>query len=409
MSNQAKQLKTAITTKNKALQERDEAYKQLKQANAERDAALAKMGEAVASFQRFADAYGATPEEAANKLAQLWNNYREKESELQAGNNGLMQFEKRLDQESEALLALKADLEKREEALATKAEVLKDKENELAEIEASQEVAGLRRRLRAKSEENKSTVQKIRAERDSLHKECNRLTSELFSVTHRFNKTEDALTTLCERFNMKVVLDIYKGKPIWISNGESVEIPECGMILEFLDESVFVTRDNFGGANLVTFELFAQVINKDLMPQRWHIGLHEGNVTLFARGLYKVVGVPLIKPEAPEEGEEDAVVYSPISDPVEPTEEARNSQNKAGDCEDRGKGSEEEETGLQGTHTEQKKGNRLVGLLPISNNVRFHEVSILKEGKQPDPLCRILGSLPNEASQPQEASGSNEE
>lgn len=101
-----------------------------------------------------------------------------------------------------------------------------------------------------------------------------------------------------------------------------MEIPQAGMVFDYLGEDILITREDFGlprGGDqpaLVQFDLFAEVINNKKAPQHWRVGLHNGQVALFARANYKITGTTLHtppEPEAPEDaGESDVVVLDDI-------------------------------------------------------------------------------------------------
>lgn len=322
MSNTSKQLKKAQTTRNRAVAERNAAVK-------ERDAACEERDQIKAEWSAFTAMFGATPEEGEHKLKQAWANIQEqqealaeKERQITGKTKGLEQYDQRLQQESNRLLQVKAQVEQEQALCIGVKNDLDKREQELKEIAGSIDVKRLQRRLRNKSEEANRTAQKhsdrvgkLREERDNLKQEVNRLTPEYGRLLAHASNLEDALATLCSRFDLDVALDVYKGKPLWVAGGRHIELPPGGFVLDFLDEDVTVTPDDFGGETKIALELFAEVVNNQKAPQRWRFGLHEERATLFARGIYKIIDLAIQDPPPSEEGDDDgAVKLSPISD-----------------------------------------------------------------------------------------------
>lgn len=229
----------------------------------------------------------------------------EKWEELRARESKLRDLERSLIEREATIRVSEAELQEKWDKL-TEATELQVKE--LTELSYELDVVKLRKRLHTKS----SKIEELRLElnmyqgvkseegAESLYKECTRLTNEMIKINADKVKAEDALSVVCKRYNLDVELDFYKGIPVWATTDETIEIPEGGMILEFLDEECTITRDHFGGMDLIHFELFAATVNDELKPERWRVGLRDGQVTLFARGLYKVTDIELVKPEFSE-------------------------------------------------------------------------------------------------------------
>ena len=287
-----KQLKRAQATRRQAVSDRDKAIK-------ERNEAVAAMIEMEDALEAFAAAYGGTPEEAKEKIVSAWDEIRSEQSAIKGDLSGLEQYSARLDQEASRLHQIKHDIDVAKDEIATQAEVLKEREIVVAEREEavaarenSASIKPLRRRLKKKTDE----IAEEKRKNAILFKECERLTTEVTTYFRKSKSAEEALEHLCNRFNVSVMLDIYKGHPMWISNGCSVQIPDAGMILEFIGEKIEVSPEHFAGETHVAFELFAEVINDKIKPTRWRVGLHEQQIALFARGLYKILDTELIPP-----------------------------------------------------------------------------------------------------------------
>lgn len=315
MGNHTKQIKELKIAKNKAIRERDEAW-------SARNRAVAYAEEVGKNWAAFEGFLGGNPEEIKNRILQAYERIVDEECRLlEARGEFLEEKETNLLEISQAQKRFDASVEKVNKAieegnkalfefekkLLEKEAELKEKEESISKREERADVKKARRRLRKKSQEA-----------ENLYKECKRLTEEVVSLNRQLGPALEAVQYFGERFNVKTELDIYRGIPTYHKVGHTIEIPPGGCVLEFLDEEIEITPQDFGGERFIVFEHFAHVVNNRKKPERWRVGLKDDSVALFTRGLFKITKMNLFAPEPKKE--EEVEVEEP--EEVEPTPKA---------------------------------------------------------------------------------------
>lgn len=301
--------------------------KQNRDVRKELDVALRKHAEAeialadvMVTWKPLAEYFGQTPDEVIQSLTEKMHELQEEKATAYAQANELQVKQLRYDSGVELFAE---ETRKVTQAIEAREKSLGQQEQEVnrnaLKLKAALEEASLKK-ARRRLQERGVELDKEKERSAMLEAEVTRQTQEVIQIKDRYDGATHAIKELCARFNLDVALDLYQGKPIFNAGAFSIRIPPGGLVLDFWDEDLTVTPQDFGAAlddsTTVSMDLFCEVANNK-NPERWRVGMHGKQLALFARGKFKVPNFELIEYQPKGSPKEDQIVEDEQAVPID--------------------------------------------------------------------------------------------